>query len=335
MPLDLTVLIVSFNTRDLLESCLRSLLRATSEAHFDVVVVDNASADAAWEVVEGYFPGAKVIKLDRNIGFAAAVNRGLGEVHTDFTFILNPDTVIPRGSVRKLLDFLLKNPSAAVVGASLTDLDGTPQTSTFKFPSLFREFWNFLPELKSAVHLRQAAVRLGWARTNPSRADGTGGIPVQSVSGAAFMARTEAIRRIGGFDERFFLYHEEMDLCTRLRKAGWGVFFLPAAQVIHWEAGASGYRPSRLPDMPLLGWRVGGMDLLWSKHQSRLRHRLWRGLARSLLGLRVLTNRLLTVFCGRRRVQRQQRIRDLAQALGLLRRKLDGERGAARDRLVA
>jgi hypothetical protein len=325
MPSDLTVLIVSYNTRDLLESCLRSLLRATSEVDFALVVVDNASSDGAWQVVEGCFPAARVIKLDRNIGFAAAVNRGLAEVHSTFVFILNPDTLIPRGSVIKLRNFLHEHPAAAVAGASLTDPDGTPQTSTFKFPSLFREFWNFLPEFKAAIHLRQAAVRLGWARSQPHPGNGSEVVPVECTSGAACMLRTEAIRQVGGFDDRFFLYHEEMDLCTRLRRAGWGVFFVPGAQVIHWDARASGYRPSGLPEMPLLGWRVGGMDLLWHKHRPGAAHRRWRRLARSLLGLRLLGNRVLAAIPGHGRAARRRRIHDLAQALELLRRKLGNE----------
>ena len=329
MPSDLTILIVSYNTRDLLTSCLRSLLRAESETDFALVVVDNASSDGSSQVVKGCFPRACVIKLDQNIGFARAVNRGLEEVQTDFVFILNPDTLIPRGSVIKLQQFLRQNPSAAIGGAALTDPDGTPQTSTFKFPGLFREFWNFLPELKSALHVRQAAVRLGWARSNPRCHHGSEALPVECTSGAAFMARTEAVRQVGGLDDRFFLYHEEMDLCTRLRKAGWGVFFVPDAQVIHWEAKASGYRPGRLPDMPLLGWRVGGMDLLWHKHRPGIAHRQWRRLARSLLRLRLAGNRLFALLPGRRRPARRQRIHDLAQALELLHRNLGSEGGAA------
>jgi N-acetylglucosaminyl-diphospho-decaprenol L-rhamnosyltransferase len=325
MPSDLTVLIVSYNTRDLLKSCLCSLLRATSEVDFAVVVVDNASSDGSWQVVEGFFPTASVVRLDRNIGFAAAVNRGLDEVRSDFVFILNPDTLIPRGSVTKLRNFLHEHPAAAVAGASLTDPDGTPQTSTFKFPSVFREFWNLLPELKAAFHLRQAALRLGWARTNPRTRNVWEAIPVECVSGAACMARTAAIREVGGFDARFFLYHEEMDLCTRLRQAGWGVFFVPDVQVIHWDAKSSGFDPRRLPDMPLLGWRMSGMDLLWHKHRPGAPHRRWRRLARSLLRLRVLGNWILAGFAGGKRALRIQRIHDLKEAMKLLQRKLGDE----------
>ena len=335
MPSDLTVLIVSYNNRDLLTSCLSSLVRVTSEADFALVVVDNASTDGAWQVAEESFPDACVVKLDRNIGFAAAVNRGLAEVHTNFTFILNPDTLIPRGSVTKLIEFLRQHPTAAVAGASLTDPDGTPQTSTFKFPSLFRESWNFLPELKSALHLRQAAVRLGWARSNPACSDGSGAVPVECVSGAACMVRTAALRQVGGFDDRFFLYHEEMDLCTRLRTAGWGVFFVPDAQVIHWDARASGYRPGCLPAMPLLGWRVGGMDLLWHKHRPGVGHRRWRRLARSLLRVRLLANRVRAACPGSVRPARRERIHDLAQAVELLQRRLGSEDDSANSRNMA
>jgi GT2 family glycosyltransferase len=321
MPSDLSVLIVSYNTRDLLESCLRSLQRMAAEGEFALIVVDNASTDGSPDAVHLFFPQAKVIRLNSNIGFAAAVNRGLAEVQTNFIFLINPDTLIPRGTATKLHRFLLDTPSAAVAGSALTDPDGTPQTSTFKFPSLFREFWNFLPEMKSAIHLRQAAVRLGWARSGSAHLSaGKAAVPVESTSGAALMLRTEAVRQIGGFDERFFLYHEEMDLCTRLRKAGWGVYFVPDAQVIHWEARASGFRPNRLPDMPLLGWRVSGMDLLWHKHKTPTQHRLWRCQARGLLGLRILGNYACFALLPGGISARKRRIQDLMAARNLLRK---------------
>lgn len=326
MPADLTILIVSYNTRELLESCLRSLQRVYSERAFDLIVVDNASSDGSAELPKTYFPHASVIKLDKNIGFASAINRGMESVRSRFILILNPDTLIPRGSVTKLVSFLNKNGNAGIVGAAMTDIDGTPQTSTFKFPSLFREFWNFLPEVKSVIHLRQAALRLGWARRTRliDHHDPTA-IPVESISGAAMAVRTDALRAVGGFDERFFLYHEEMDLCTRLRKDGWGVYFIPGVQIIHWEARASGYRYNRMPSMPLLSWRIGGMDLLWFKHKSLLEHRLWRILAKTLLGLRIAFNTILLCLPLPNRTERKRRRADYISAIGILRRKLGVE----------
>ena len=320
MPSDLTVLIVSYNTRDHLESCLRSLQRMAAEGEFALIVVDNASSDGSADGVSSFFPQAKVIRQSSNIGFAAAVNRGLSEAQTNFIFLINPDTLIPRGTATKLLKFLSDHPRAAVAGSALTDPDGTPQTSTFKFPSLFREFWNLLPELKSAIHLRQAAVRLGWGRRNPTS---DSGVPVESVSGAALMLRTEAVREIGCFDERFFLYHEEMDLCTRLRKAGWRVYFVPEAQVIHWEAQASRYKANRLPDMPLLGWRIGGMDLLWHKHKTLFQHWCWRRQADGLLTLRVLGNYAISPFFSGGISARMRRIQELRNLKRMLKKTMD------------
>ncbi|HEY3294487.1 MAG TPA: glycosyltransferase family 2 protein [bacterium] len=277
----LSILIVSYNTRDLLADCLRSLRRVADEAPFETIVVDNASSDGSADYVVEQFPEVRLIRLDRNIGFAAAMNEAIEACQGGLFLALNPDAVVPAGTLRKLMDFMVMNPTAAVAGAVLTYADGSLQGSTFRFPSLFREFWNFLPELKAI--LRPQVTWLKVTDVHKPREP----IQVDCVSGAALMARTDAVKQIGGFDGEFFLYHEEMDLCTRLRKAGWEVWSVRQAQVIHLDAKASGYRQNRLPHQPVLGWRIGGMDRLWWKHKSRRQHALWRTQGCALLRLRI------------------------------------------------
>ncbi len=233
-------------------------------------------------MVAEHFPEVKVVRNDRNIGFAAGMNAGMDVSRGGLFLALNPDTVIPPGSIRKLLTFMNEHPQAGAAGAVLTYADGSLQTSTFRFPSLFREFWNFFPEVKAMLRRRPH-----WNQVTDVQKP-RDSMQVDCVNGAAMITRTDSVRQIGGFDGGFFLYHEEMDLCTRLRKAGWEVWSVPQAQVIHLDARSSGYRRNRLPGLPLLAWRVAGMDRLWQKHKSPKQHRLWRAQARGLLRLRIV-----------------------------------------------
>ena len=302
---ELSILIVSYNTRALLADCLRSLRRVSDEAKFETIVVDNASSDGSADFVAEDFPEVKLVRLPQNNGFAAGMNAGIAASSGPLILALNPDAVVVPGTLRKLLTFMKENPRAAVVGAVLTFPDGRLQASTFHFPSLFREFWNFLPELKGLLKRGRS-----WSNQLAERE------PFQTdcVSGAALLARTEAVKAIGGFDEEFFLYHEEMDLCTSLKKAGWEIWSVPEAQVVHLDAQSSGYRQNRLPHDPILSWRLSGMDRLWAKHKSSFQHRLWRCQAKSLLWVRIVLLSRGALFSSKYR----QRIGELRRVAKML-----------------
>jgi GT2 family glycosyltransferase len=301
--------IVSFNTRELLCGCLRSIERASTDAQVDVIVVDNASSDGSVEAIAQEFPAVQVIRLPENVGFAAANNRAFKLVQSPYVFVLNPDTLIVPGTLGKLKEFLENHPQAAVAGAGLTYPDGTAQASTFGFPTLRKEFLNFLPEIKTILQPRKVNEFFGrlihprrFSRRMPGQAD--------VVSGAAFLARTDVIRQIGGFDEGFFLYHEEADLCRRLWDQEWEVWSVPGAQVIHFNAQATGYRSGRFPKSPVLCWRIGGMDRYWHKHRSAWIHGLWRTQARALMRLRIGLNWIIP--------GRNERRAELRQTVGML-----------------
>ncbi len=303
----LSIIIVSYNTREFLAGCLISLRRVRDEAEFEVIVVDNASADGSAAMVRERFPEVRVIEAGRNAGFAAANNMGLAQARGKFLFFLNPDTTVPRGTLVQLVGFLGGTPSdsgrpafdphpggcglvagaqndkVAVVGASLLNSDGSWQASTFEFPNLWREFWNFLPEIKGFV--MWSAKKLSKITPLKEKWD-FAPRRVECVSGAALMARADAMREVGGFDEGFFLYHEERDLCYRLAAAGWEIWTLPGAPVTHYDAQSSGYRTNRFPRSPILDYRVLGMDRLYQKHRPQW-HRKWRVLARGMLRVRA------------------------------------------------
>jgi GT2 family glycosyltransferase len=319
---DLSVIIVSYNTRDLLRDCLNSLRRVQDEACLEIVVVDNASADGSAEMVRMDFPEIRLIQSTINLGFAAGMNRGIAAASAELLLALNPDTVMVRRTISKLLKFMEEHPKAAIAGAGLTFSDGTPQPSTFGFPSLFKEFWNAFPELKYFFKVRKIRDVLHYRALNPTT---PAAYQVECVSGAALVARRAAVREVEEFDEGFFLYHEERDLCLRLRSAGWEIWSIPAAQVIHFDAKASGYEQSRLPGMPVLEWRTLGMDRLWAKHKSKSAHRLWMCQTRFLFRVRVLflgVGGLLSGAAGRARLGKRQA--DLRRVVTLLGRERGG-----------
>ncbi|MCS6827421.1 MAG: glycosyltransferase family 2 protein [Caldilinea sp.] len=267
----LAAIVVSYNVRDLLRRSLHSLMQAaaTCADRFDlqVVVVDNASCDGSAEMTTDEFPQVRLIASRENLGFTRANNLALRElgfataparppVHfvnaqesdvaqsgarPDYVLLLNPDAEVTDGALPRLVNFLERTPQAAACGAELRYSDGSFQHSAFRFPGLFQVLFDLFPPLgvpgghrllNSRLNGRYASAR--WSRGEP--------FPVDFVLGAAMMVRGAAIDAVGGLDESFWMYCEEMDWCRRFRRAGWSVYALPGAQVIHHEAQSSRQR---------------------------------------------------------------------------------------------
>lgn len=226
----MAVVVVNFNTRELLRNCLASVLL---EEPAEVVVVDNGSVDDSRALVRHGFPGVLLISDLRNPGFGAAANRGVAACRAPYVLLLNADTRLEPGALRALIDELDRHPQAAVVGPRLLETDGGPQSSWFPEPTPFNllalnTFLNRLVRVTPGLSRRFRPV---WGRDVPA---GT----VPWLKGAALALRREAFQKVGGFDESFFLYAEDVDLCFRFRHAGWEVRFTEAARVVHVE-GAS------------------------------------------------------------------------------------------------
>lgn len=219
-----TIVIVSFNARDLLRQCLATLRMHAPQ--YPTIVVDNASIDGSATMVEHEFPQMRLVRNDKNLGFGAACNRGLREVETDYALLLNPDTRFEADPLPRLIQTLDEYPDAAIVGCRLISSDGVTQRSARRFPSARRS-------LRNAI---------AW----PYRAPSSLG-DVDYVDGALMLGRTSALRAIGGFDERFFLYVEDADLCRRLHHRGWRVLYDPGVYVVH-LGGGSARRGSRSDD---------------------------------------------------------------------------------------
>jgi GT2 family glycosyltransferase len=224
----MAVVVVSYNTRDLLSRCLDSIL---AERPPRVVVVDNASSDASSEMVAGRFPSVTLLSNTTNIGFGQAANQGIRACAAAYVLLLNCDTVVLPGALEALSDYLDQHPRAAVIGPRLLNPSGSNQASERSFPTPLDLAldWSHAYDLVGCTPLRDL-----FARTRPQdRAH-----QVAWIVGAALGIRRAAFETVSGFDRSFFMYFEEVDLCYRLRRAGWDIHFAPVASVMH-VGGAS------------------------------------------------------------------------------------------------
>ena len=238
---DLGVVVVSYNTRDLLEACLGRLTEAieASGVTAEIWVVDNASSDASPDMVAEAFPAVHLLAETRNLGFTAANNRLLGpwasagQACPDRVLLLNPDAEIDATALQELMRALDRDAEAAVVGPALRYPNGRFQHAAFRFPGLIQTMLDLFPVprlLDRPVNGRYPRQRYATGQA----------FDVDFVLGACMLIRGEALRAIGPLDEGFFMYCEEIDWCKRAAEAGWRRLCVPAASVLHHGGGASG-----------------------------------------------------------------------------------------------
>ena len=228
---EVSVIVVSYNTREYLRDCLGSLRNDPDAPTHEVIVVDNGSHDGSAVMVRAEFPQALVIEAGENLGFARANNLALGRARGEFFLLLNSDAFPKPGAIRRLAEHLHGRPEVGVVGPRLLNRDGSLQPSCYRFPSPGRAW---LENLWAASLLPPGSAWGDFRRWGHDEER-----EVDWVSGACFLVRREAYAAVGGLDERFFMYQEETDWQRRLRDGGWRVAFTPAARVMH-IGGASG-----------------------------------------------------------------------------------------------
>jgi GT2 family glycosyltransferase len=221
---DLSIIIVNWNTRDYLLRCLRSVFRMRERESREVIVVDNSSRDGSVEEVKRLFPGIDLIVNEQNFGFAKATNQGIKHSSGTFVLLLNPDTEVPDGSIERLVAFMRNYPDAGIAGAQLLNEDGSRQNSIANFPSLATEILN-----KSLLR------RLFPQRYPGKEREYSGPIEVDSVIGACMLVRRQAMEKVGILDEDYFLFLEETDWCYRMKNAGWKVYHVPQAEIVHFQ----------------------------------------------------------------------------------------------------
>ena len=223
---DLSVIIVSFNTRDLLRACLRSVERAAAAApRTEVIVVDNGSQDGSRPMVRAEFAGVRLIESE-NVGFAAGNNKGIAAASGRFFLMLNPDTEVLDDALNALVRFMDRHPQAGACGGRLLNADGSFQHSAFRFPNLWMSFFDFFN-----INHRVINSRLN-GRYPPSLYRG-GPFQIDHPLGACLLVRREALQQVGLMDDGFFMYCEEIDWCLRIKRAGWQIWHVGDAPVIH------------------------------------------------------------------------------------------------------
>jgi GT2 family glycosyltransferase len=231
--IDVSIVLVSWNTRELLLTCMDSLPAAVGALRADIWVVDNDSADGSAAAARAWRPansmGADiqvyVVENERNVGFAAANNQAIIASAGRYVLLLNSDTVALPGSIEQLVRFADERPAAGIVGAMLLNPDGSFQGSFADFPSLHSE-------LLSAAGLGTRLFGRWYPNYGPHGSQGTR--RVDYVQGACMLARRAAIERVGMLDEGYFMYNEETDWCLRMCYAGWETWYTPEAQIVHY-----------------------------------------------------------------------------------------------------
>ena len=241
---DLSIVIVSWNVRDLLRRCLHSIVTGArpnpDEGVFqidglevEILVVDNASTDGSAEMVCDHFPQVCLVANDENRGFTTANNQGLTVSQGRYVLLLNPDTEIVDDALATMTGYMQANSEAGALGPRLLNTDGSPQSSRRRFPTfstalvestVVQEWWDdnrILRRYYMADTADDVVQRVDW------------------VSGACLLVRRQAYEQVGGLDEGFFMYSEELDWCRRIKSAGWEIVYLPTATVLHHEGKSS------------------------------------------------------------------------------------------------
>ncbi|MGQ0679149.1 MAG: glycosyltransferase family 2 protein [Actinomycetota bacterium] len=252
-PMVATV-IVNFDSGSHLANCLAALGAAQGEGSVELLVVDNASTDGSVDGLAEAHPEVRFVYNARNLGYGSACNIGSRRVSAPFLCFLNPDVVPAPGSLLAMAGALVADPKIGVLGPRLNNPDGSLYPSCRVFPGWRVAIGHAIFGLLTPSNRFTRAYQLrDMSHSEPAEVDW--------VSGAAMMVRREAFEQVGGFDERYFMYVEDVDLCSRLRRAGWEARYFPAAQMMHHVAGSSRRTPYRM---------------IFHHHRSLLRYALSR-----------------------------------------------------------
>jgi len=238
-PLDLSVIIVNWNAHDYLVECLTSVEHQAGGLSLEAWVVDNGSTDGSAELVEREFPGVKLLVNRENRGFARANNQALSLAQGRYLLFLNPDTRLLPQVLSTLTQFLDHHPCAGAVAPQILSPEGCIQPSCRRFPTLGTVFWEAtgLDRIFPRHPLLGRYLMGDWDHQTLRQVD--------QPMGACLMVRRTALDQAGPFDERFFLFFEEVDLCRRLKSAGWDIYFVPQARIIHYGGQSTGQNSRR------------------------------------------------------------------------------------------
>lgn len=227
--LDLSIVIVNWNVKDLLQNCLVSIFEHTANVKFEVIVVDNASPDQSevTAMMHSQFPQVKYIPNNNNLGFAKANNQAIILAQGEFVLLMNPDTELRENSLLRVVQHLRENEEIGICGCKILNTDHTIQPSVRSFPSLgsqiiiMLKLHHFFPNMK----ILRNYYKKDFDYNQPQEVD--------QVRGAFFMMRKQMIEKVGLLDDKYWIWFEEVDYCQRAKEVAWQVFYLPTAEVFH------------------------------------------------------------------------------------------------------
>jgi len=265
---DLSVTIVSWNTKDFLVRCLESVRQTVKGMEAEVFVVDNGSTDGSGVAVRERFPEVGLIENPMNLGFARANNQAMSRAAAKYLLLLNPDTRVKEEAIKRLLSFMEAHSEVGIAGGQLLNSDGSKQNSIANFPSLATELLN-----KNLLRWLFPNRFPGKGRNYPEP------IEVDSVIGAGMMVRRDMVEQVGLLDEDYFLFFEETDWCYRAKKAGWKIYHVPQAEIYHFQ-GRSAEREKKGARVEYyrsryLFFKKNRGNLQWSVLLTGLIIRLW------------------------------------------------------------
>ncbi|MBI3243385.1 MAG: glycosyltransferase family 2 protein [Chloroflexi bacterium] len=285
--LDVSIIILNWNTRDLLADCLGSIALTSGALKVETIVVDNNSSDGSQAMVQEQFPEVRLIQNQHNVGFAKGNNQAMETMQGRYALLFNSDALATPGSIQALIELADSQPRAGIVGALLVNPDGSFQASHTPFPNLWQEFL-ILSGLGRLLHRRW------YPSKGPEEAKGPQ--KVDYVEGACLLVRREAFEQAGGLDEGYFMYAEEVDWCYAMKKAGWQVWYQPKSRIVHYGGGSSKNRRTQR-EADLYRSRVR----FFRKHYGNAAASALKFLIYTLTAVKIVAHRFLRLVSGNRR----------------------------------
>ncbi len=283
--MDLSIIIVNYNVKEFIQNLLHSIVKAAVGIKYEVIIIDNASNDGSVEFIKEKFPDVKLIINSVNNGFSRANNQGLLIAEGEYLLLLNPDTLLREDTLNKMIAFFKSTPDAGLAGCKILNPDGTLQLACRRsFPGPWTSFCK-VTGLSSFFPKNRI-----FARYNLTYLDENQTYEVDAVSGSFMMLKKEIYKKIGGLDEQFFMYGEDLDLCYRIQKAGYKVFYVHSTQIIHYKGEST--KRSGIDETKIF---YEAMNLFVKKHFSS--SVLVEAILHSAIALRQLF-----AFLGRRKI---------------------------------
>ncbi|MBU6434069.1 MAG: glycosyltransferase family 2 protein [Nitrospirae bacterium] len=287
--IDLSIAIVSYNTKEVLLDCLRSVHAHTTAIAFEVIVVDNDSRDGTVAALKTAYPAMRIVANPDNRGFARAVNQALAVSRGRHVLLLNSDTIVGDQALETMVAYLDDHPDVGAVSCKQWTGDGHLNQTCFPFPSI-RDHLFYSALFQRIAPTMQAAV------TATHKIDCTLSQDVDWANGACFMVRRSLLEQLGGLDEAFFMYFEDVDLCRRLRRQGYRVRHIAEAEIVHLIGRSSGRDPDRLQ----LVWELSRIRYI-EKHFSPVKRCLMKGWIAGGTGWRLMQSMWCAPAAQRRR----------------------------------